>query len=56
MSKKIIKLETIAKAVSSNPQMFMDDLLEIHVKFKSFFMKYGSLGMKTLLQALKQDL
>ena len=55
IKRETIKLETIAKAVSHDPQMFMDDLLEIHVKFKSFYLKYGDLGLKTLLQALEKD-
>ena len=52
---KTIDLETIAKAASSNPQMFIDDLIGLHAEINAFILKYGELGWNTLMQALEQQ-
>jgi len=51
---KKITLEEVAKEFTE-PEMFKEDLLELHVKFRSFLLKYGELGLEILQQAMDQE-
>lgn len=45
-------LDEVAKEISSDPEMFKEDLLELHIKFEAFILKYGGAGLEVLLQAI----
>lgn len=53
--RKTIKFETIKKAFGDAGDMFEKDLIELHAKINAFTLKYGRLGIKTLMSALKQQ-
>ena len=56
MKKKAIKLETIKKAFGKKGgELFEKDLRKLHSSLNAFILKYGKLGVNTLLAMLKQD-
>jgi len=55
MKKKVIKFETIKKAFGKEGgELFEKDLIELYSSIIAFCMKYGKLGINTLLVMLEE--
>lgn len=52
--KKTIRLETIAKQFH-DPEKFMKDVGRLHADLKMFVLLYGDIGLKVLLESIRQE-
>ena len=52
---KEIDFDDFAKLVSVDPKRYIDDTIDLSVKFKVYILKYGDLGMKGLTEMINKD-